>query len=124
MRWLGGIAVDRRAAHGVVEQAAARLTESESMYLAIAPAGTRSQTAHWKSGFYHIANTAQVPIMCGFLDYGKKVGGVALCIVPTGDIAADMDAIRACYDGMTGARPGFSTSMMLKEEMADAAKAA
>ena len=125
MRWLGGVPVDRRAAHGVVGQAAEMLTDADKMFLAVAPAGTRSKASHWKSGFYHIANSAQVPIVCAFLDFENKVGGVGPSFVPTGDIRADMDRIRAFYDGMKGYRPELSTKMVLKEEMLeDAPKAA
>jgi len=124
MRWLGGVPVDRSASHGVVDQAAALLTDSDGMYLAVAPAGTRGRAAHWKSGFYHIANTAKVPVVFAFLDFENKVGGVGPGFVPTGDIQADMDKIRAFYDGMKGFRPELSTLMMLKEEMTEEAQAA
>ncbi len=118
MRWLGGIGVDRRAPHGVVGQAAQRLIDSDGMYLAVAPAGTRAGGKHWKSGFYHIAHQAQVPIVCGFLDFGKKLGGVGPSFVPTGDINRDMDIIREFYRDMTGQTPGKESPIVLREELA------
>ena len=117
MRWLGGIPVDRRAPLGQVGQAVERFNNHSSMYLAIAPAGTRSQAKHWKSGFYRIAEGAGVPILCGFLDYGRKVGGVGPAIVPSGDVRADMDRLRAFYEGMTGLRADVSTAIVLREEL-------
>ncbi len=116
MRWLGGISVDRRVRGGVVTQAAARLGEGSGMYLAVAPAGTRGQAKHWKSGFYQIARAAQVPIICGFLDYRRKVGGLGPSILPTNDVKADMDRIRAFYRDMTGHLPERSTPILLEEE--------
>ena len=121
MRWLGGIAVDRRSRHGVVGSLVKRFAETDRMYLAIAPAGTRSRAKQWRSGFYHIAEGAQVPIICGFLDFGRKVGGVGPAIVPTGDVKADMDRIRAFYKDITGLRTGCSTEIRLREE-SDAAE--
>ncbi len=118
MRWLGGIAIDRRSKNGVVGTLVKRFAETDRMYLAIAPAGTRSQARQWRSGFYHIAMGAQVPIVCSFLDYGRKVGGVGPAFVPTGDIKADMDRIRAFYDGIKGLRDGRTTEIRLREESA------
>jgi 1-acyl-sn-glycerol-3-phosphate acyltransferase len=117
MRWLGGIPVDRRAPHGVVAQIAARFAAADTLFLAIAPAGTRSRVPRWHSGFYHIAHAAEVPIVCGFLDYGRKIGGVGPAFVPTGDIRADMDRIRAFYADMKGYHPDVTVPMVLREEL-------
>jgi len=119
MRALGGIPVDRRAPKGQVGQAADRIGESDAILLAVAPAGTRSKTDRWRSGFYHIANTAEVPILMSYLDFGHKKSGVGGAFLPTGEIKADMDRIRAFYDGMTGLRPDLATTIILKEEMDD-----
>jgi 1-acyl-sn-glycerol-3-phosphate acyltransferase len=74
MRWLGGLPVDRRVRQNLVQQAVARLDAVERLYLVIPPSGTRSRATHWKSGFYHIACGARVPIVCAFLDYRRGVG--------------------------------------------------
>ncbi len=116
MRWLGGIAVDRRSTNGVVGQVAQRFDDESAMVLSIAPAGTRARTEHWRSGFYHIANEAQIPIMCGYLDFGNKVAGVGPAIMPTGDMKADMDRIRAFYAEKTGMFPEAATPIRLKDE--------
>ncbi|MBW2454261.1 MAG: lysophospholipid acyltransferase family protein [Deltaproteobacteria bacterium] len=118
MRWLGGIAIDRRSRNGVVGSLVERFAAADRMYLAIAPAGTRSRAKQWRSGFYHIAKGAQVPIICGFLDFGRKVGGVGPAFVPTGDVKADMDRIRDFYEGMQGLRDGMITEIRLTEEAA------
>lgn len=121
MRWLGGIPVDRRAPHGLVGQVVRRFAERKGMLLAIAPAGTRSRAPHWKSGFYHIAHEAQIPIVCGFLDFRRKVAGVGPAIIPTGDVRADMDRIRAFYADKTGRRPEATTPVRLESELDPAA---
>src|SRR5690606_4795308 len=81
------------------------------------PAGTRSRAPHWKSGFYHIAHEAQIPIVCGFLDFRRKVAGVGPAIIPTGDVRADMDRIRAFYADKTGRRPEATTPVRLESEL-------
>jgi 1-acyl-sn-glycerol-3-phosphate acyltransferase len=116
MSFLGGLPVNRGARHGVVGQVADRFRESDALWLAIAPAGTRSKRDHWKSGFYHIAREARVPIICGFLDYKRKVAGVGPSFVPTGNIKADMDRIRAFYRDIGARKPESDTLVRLLEE--------
>jgi 1-acyl-sn-glycerol-3-phosphate acyltransferase len=117
MTWLGGLPVDRRARHGAVAQVAQTIRERDAIYLAIAPSGTRSKTECWKSGFYHIAREADVPIVLGFLDFKRKVAGVGPAIHPTGDIKADMDRIRDFYRDVGGKYPELVTPIVLREEL-------
>ena len=121
MRALGGIPVERSARHNMVEQAALYLRESEAMILAVPPSGTRKALDHWKSGFYWIANSAQVPIALGYLDYGKREGGIGSFVTPSGDISKDMDLIREFYRGKRGKYPGCESTIRLREEKREAA---
>ena len=82
MRALGGVAVDRRANQNLVEQVAQRFAAGEQMALAVPAEGTRSATPYWRSGFYHIAAAAQVPIVLSYLDYGNRRGGMLIPIPP------------------------------------------
>lgn len=116
MRRLGGIPVYRESRNGVVEQIADLFRESEKMVLVIAPAGTRKKLDHWKSGFYWIAYSAQVPILCGALDYGRKVATLGLTFVPTGDVQGDMERIRAFYAGVQGKYPESASVIKLPDE--------
>ena len=96
-RPFGGVGIDRSAPQNMVEQMASVFNQNESFALAIPPEGTRSYRDYWKSGFYHIARTANVPVCCGVLDYKKKTAGFGPMIHLTGDIDADMDKIREIY---------------------------
>ena len=116
MRWLGGIPVDRHSEHGVVYQIARKFREADRLVVAIGPSGTRKKKDHWKSGFYWIAHTAQVPIICGYLDYGRKEACLGLSFVPTGDIEKDMDRIREFYQGIQGKHPELTTRIRLVDE--------
>lgn len=104
-RWLGGIPVQRSQSDNLVEQSIQQFQRNDHLILTIAPAGTRKHVMRWKSGFYHIARGAGVPIVLGFLDYRRKTGGFGPLVYPTGDIAADMQTIRAFYDGVAGKNP-------------------
>ena len=72
LRSWGGIAVDRKAKHGVVGQMVEKFEQSDQFVLALAPEGTRSKTKEWKSGFLHIAHQANVPVVPVSLDFDKK----------------------------------------------------
>jgi 1-acyl-sn-glycerol-3-phosphate acyltransferase len=74
------------------------IQQKDRIVLVIAPEGTRKKTDQWKSGFYHIAVQAGLPIALGFLDYKRKRAGVGMILNPSGDIEADMQIIREFYD--------------------------
>ena len=116
LRWLGGIAVDRSAPQGLVGEAVARFGQRDELFLVIPPSGTRARAPYWKSGFYHVARGAGVPIVCAYLDYRHRVGGVGLSFVPTASIGADMDRIRAFYADKQAKFPAQLTPVRLREE--------
>ncbi len=97
MRWSGAIPIERQKRGGVVEQMVSRFADRPQMILAMAPEGTRSAVAHWKSGFYHIAQQAGVPIICVAADFGRKTIIFRDPFSPTGDKEADMRDIREWY---------------------------
>lgn len=107
MMWLGGIPVQRSAAGNMVAASAEAIRHADELILVVAPEGTRSKTLYWKTGFYHIAHSAGVPVAMAYLDYGRKVGGLGPVLYTTGDIEKDMAAIKAFYKGMRGKRDLF-----------------
>jgi 1-acyl-sn-glycerol-3-phosphate acyltransferase len=100
----------------VVDQIADHYNEHADLIIAIAPEGTRKKTDHWKSGFYHIANKARVPLLLGYVDYVNKRAGTGPSFVPTGDIKKDMDRIRDFYQDIRGDHPEFESDIILREE--------
>lgn len=118
MRALGGIPVDRSAPRGQVKEVAAVFEPYERLMIAIPPAGTRKKRPHWKSGFYWIAHTAGVPIVCGYLDYGRRRACLGYNFLPTGDVLADMEKVRSFYADVRGKFPEAQTPVLLKEEAA------
>lgn len=105
MKALGGIPVDRRKSHNAVAAAVSILDEADELILMIPPEGTRSVAKRWKTGFYYTAVGAKVPIVLGFLDFGRKRGGIGTLLYPTGDIETDIVSIREFYAGMKGKHP-------------------
>ncbi len=91
--FFGGVPVDRSRATNMVSRLADQILVSDGTNLVVPPAGTRGYTEYWKSGFYRIALEADIPIVCGYLDYSKKVAGLGLSFKLTGDVKQDMDII-------------------------------
>ena len=103
MRWLGGIAVNRDQANNLVAASAQAIREVDGpVQLIVPPEGTRSKTRYWKTGFYYIAQTAGVPIVMAYMDYSTKRSGLGPLFQPTGDVDADMAAIKAFYAPFKG----------------------
>lgn len=100
--WLGCVPIDRSASNDVVKTMAEAFAREERMVLAIPPEGTRSAVREWKSGFYHIAVAAGVPILLSVLDYGTKTARLAAVIYPSGDYDADLPLIRSYYADAVG----------------------
>jgi len=120
MRALGGIPVDRANPAGLVDELVGRVRAGERFYLVIAPEGTRSASTYWKSGFYRIARATGLPVTLGYVDRSTMTAGLGPTLELTGDLAADMDRIRAFYDGKTGVT-GRTTTPRLHEERGEAA---
>jgi len=109
MRWVGGVAVDRGARHGIVGQMALALQQARRddgfLWLALSPEGTRRHTPCWRSGFYHVTAAAGVPLALGYFDYAARVVSVDHFITLSGDAAQDMAEIAAYLGSHTGRRP-------------------
>jgi 1-acyl-sn-glycerol-3-phosphate acyltransferase len=116
MRRVGGIPVVRERRGNLVAEAARRFAELDDLALVVPAEGTRAYVPHWRSGFYHIARGAEVPIVLGFLDYARRRGGFGPALLPTGDVRRDMDEIREFYADKVGKYPDRFGEVRLKEE--------
>lgn len=114
MRFLGGIPVERSGKGAQVSNMVQAFASRSELVLAMMPEGTRSYTPYWKSGFYHIAHQAQIPIALCCLDYAHKTAYLSPLITLTGDIAADMQHIAAFYAGKQGLKPENAAPVRLK----------
>ncbi len=115
MREMGGIPVDRSKSNNVVDQMAAEFAKRDEFMLTIAPEGTRGSVRQWKTGFYHIALKAGVPIVCGMMDYRRKVVGLGPAMMPTGDYAKDMVPLSAFYAQCTPKHPERSNAGLIMD---------
>jgi 1-acyl-sn-glycerol-3-phosphate acyltransferase len=116
LRVTGGIPLDRRNPGDVVRSLVAEAQSGAPFLLVIAAEGTREKTDYWKSGFYRIAQQTGLPITLGFVDGPTKTTGVGPTFSPTGDVAADMDLVRAFYADKRGVHPEKRSEPRLREE--------
>jgi 1-acyl-sn-glycerol-3-phosphate acyltransferase len=105
MTWFGGWPVNREAPQGLVPQVVEAISRDPQVFLAITPAGTRSSTKPWKSGFYRIAHEAGVPILPIAFDGERRTIRVFAPFVTSGDYDKDLPLLRAPFEGIRGVKP-------------------
>lgn len=113
IRQLGGVPIDRRSKHNVVEQAIQAFNRQDHMLLVVAPESTRKKVEGWKTGFYHIAMGAGVPLALAMMDYGTKRVHIHQVLHPSGDIEADVAWMREYYADAKGLHPENQSPMRL-----------
>jgi 1-acyl-sn-glycerol-3-phosphate acyltransferase len=104
-KWLGAIGVDRSKKGNLVDYAADVINAHEQITMMVPAEGTRSRVEKWKTGFYHIATQANVPVALGYLDYKNKIAGVGDLITLTGNFEEDMKKIEVFYSTIPAKYP-------------------
>ncbi|MGI6550708.1 MAG: 1-acyl-sn-glycerol-3-phosphate acyltransferase [Syntrophomonadales bacterium] len=104
-RLTGAIGVERDRSENMVTQMVEMFDQSEDLIIMLAPEGSRKLKGKWKTGFYHAAMQAKVPIVLASLDYQKKVANVGLVFYPTGNYHQDMVQVKEFYKGVTPRYP-------------------
>ena len=113
--WLGGVPINRRESTGLVQQLVDTFAQSERICLCIAPEGTRAKTDHWKTGFYRLALTANVPVGLGFIDYGRKLMGIERWVMLSGNEAEDLAMFREYYADKKAFDPAKAGDIRFRE---------
>ena len=117
LRATGGIPLDRKNPGQTVRALLAEAAHTERFLLVLAAEGTREKGEYWKSGFYKIAQQTGLAITLGFVDGPSRTMGFGPTFHPTGDVAADMDLVRAFYTDKRGIHPELRTEPRLREEV-------
>ncbi|HYC51383.1 MAG TPA: lysophospholipid acyltransferase family protein [Gemmatimonadaceae bacterium] len=100
MRGLGGIPIDRSASNAVVTSTITEFQRRAQLILVIAPEGTRKQVSRWRTGFYHIAHGAGVPIVTAAFNWGERAIQIGAPFYTTGDVEADLRALQERFSGV------------------------
>lgn len=108
MRKVGGMSLDRTSGQNKVDEIAKIFNSTEELRIAIAPEGTRKKVASLKTGFYHIALAANVPIIMVTFDFGEKQNVISEPFYPTGNMDYDFKHIHSFFEGVKGKVPSNS----------------
>ena len=112
---MGGVPLNRQKSSGFIQKNIELFEQRPEFVLGLMPEGTRSKTAALKTGFYHIAHGANVPIALAYLDYKNKKIGVGKFIETTGNINADFELIKEFYQDKTGHTPENQSDLVIKK---------
>ena len=116
LQMLGGVPICRSIHTNRVAMTAMAIKNQKQIIVGVPPEGTRSKTEYWRSGFYHIAYQAEVPIVFTYLDFVRKEVGIGPTIYPSGDIHADMQLIADFYKNMTAINPENSGPIRVRPD--------
>jgi 1-acyl-sn-glycerol-3-phosphate acyltransferase len=114
MRRMGGLGIDRSRPNQLVQQVIEQLKGPERVVLVISPEGARKKTDYWKSGFYHIALGAQVPLVLATLNYARKLFIASPPLYLSGDVESDLAQIRAFYANTVAKYPDQAAEIRFK----------
>ena len=115
-RAIGGTPIRRDGGQNYMQQMTDLFNRSDHLVLALAPEGTRSKTNHWKTGFHAIARAANVPVLMGYMDHGKKQVGLGGLFYPSDDIEADFKLIREFYKTRRGKNPENESLIQVRKK--------
>jgi len=107
-RAIGGKAIDRTSGQNKVEAISKLFNESEEFRLTLAPEGTRNKVENWKTGFYYIAKTANVPIIMFTLDFKNKQNKISEPFYTTDNVEADFKAMKSFFETVEGKIKAYS----------------
>ncbi len=112
-RWLGGYPVDRSSNHNMVDQVVALFNSHDTFTIALSPEGTRKKVIKLKTGFYHIALQAKVPIVMATMDFAKKEANFSAPFYPSGEQEKDMAIIINYLGSASGHKPEQGLSHLI-----------
>lgn len=107
-KWVGGEPIDRSSKMNKVEQIAELFKSKSEFRLAIAPEGTRKKVTQWKTGFYYIAQKANVPLTLVSFDYSRKTVNISEPYQITGDYDKDIVEIKSFFTSVVGKVPKYT----------------
>ena len=105
LRAMGAMPIDRTVSTSTVQQVVDAFAERDKFWFALSPEGTRKWQPYWKTGFYRIAKSANVPLVLAFIDYKKKRLGIGITLPDGQTMEQDLQAIREFYAPFTGRLP-------------------
>lgn len=116
MRALGGISIDRDHSSGFTAALADKVRQHDEIILGMMPEGTRSHRPYWRSGFYHLARAAEIPIVMAYIDGKNRRIGFGPTLYPSSNQAADLAKLCDFYSNIAGIRPEKAGTIAFKNQ--------
>jgi len=114
-RALGGTPVDRSKSQSMVQAIVDIFNSKESFVMALSPEGTRKKTRQWKSGFYHVAKGANIPLVMASLDFKNKKVIISEPFYLSDNEVQNIQKIQTFFKGIEGKHPeNFDPDFTLK----------
>ncbi|MEO6548297.1 MAG: 1-acyl-sn-glycerol-3-phosphate acyltransferase [Ferruginibacter sp.] len=113
-RKLGGVAVDRASNNNFVDQVVNMFKANESFAIAMSPEGTRKKIDRLRTGFYHIAKKAKIPIVLLAFDFGKKEFRFAEPFYTTDNELNDIRRVLLFFSEIKGKNPELGLGHLSK----------
>jgi len=104
-RSVGGVPINRKKNMNMVEATVNEFNQRTHFVIAISPEGTRSKVDRWKTGFYHIASQAKVPVVAFTFDFGQRQTQIFPPFYPTGNIDNDFEYLQSLFKNIEGKNP-------------------
>lgn len=115
-RALGGYPVVRTRDNSLVDSVTEIFNRHEKFSIALAPEGTRSKVTRIKTGFYHIAQKANIPIYPVGFDFGTKTIIIKEPLHPSDNIENDMRELISFYANLQGKIPELGIDLSILEK--------
>tara|TARA_R110000796_G_scaffold35017_3_gene90243 strand:+ start:228241 stop:228780 length:540 start_codon:yes stop_codon:yes gene_type:complete len=107
-KWTGGAPIDRSKINNSVNSIVKLFSERQKFRLALSPEGTRKKVKEWKTGFYFIAKTANVPIVMVAFNFDKKQIKISNPYYTSDNKEADFKIFKSFFKGIIGKIPEYS----------------
>ncbi|MBD5326476.1 MAG: 1-acyl-sn-glycerol-3-phosphate acyltransferase [Muribaculaceae bacterium] len=104
-RSIGGVAVGHEPGRSLTQQLIDKFNSAKRLNIAITPEGTRSLQPEWHTGFLRVAYATGVPVCLAAIDFKTRTIIMEKVFTPTGNIEADMRAVKDYFTPFEGKYP-------------------
>jgi 1-acyl-sn-glycerol-3-phosphate acyltransferase len=107
-RALNVIPVERKKNSNAVDATVDIFNQHDKLVIGLSPEGTRHKTERLRTGFYHIARKANIPLVMIGVNYTNRTMEIASPYTLSGDMEKDFEYIQKFYEKQSGMYPEYS----------------
>ncbi len=102
LKKMGATPIDRSKKNNLVDNLVKSYQDEDELNICFTPEGTRKKVTRLRTGFYHVAKKANIPIIMVKFDYKNKIVAFRSPFYPTNDKEQDFEIIEAYYKDVEG----------------------